>query len=82
MTDGGLDSLRRELAAAVRVMRPLSVVRLPADSGKLLADLYRDAEVLNVGSEGSALVVRARMDDAMAGRLRRAGATVSAGGRA
>jgi GTP-binding protein HflX len=79
VTDGGLDSLRRELAAAVRVMRPLSVVRLPADSGKLLADLYRDAEVLNVGSEGSAVVVRARMDDAMAGRLRRAGASVSAG---
>ena len=79
VTDGGLDSLRLELAAAVRVMRPLSVVRLPADSGKLLADLYRDAEVLNVGSEGSAVVVRARMDDALAGRLRRAGATVSAG---
>jgi GTPase len=79
VTDCGLDSLRRELAAAVRVMRPLSVVRLPADSGKLLADLYRDAEVLNVGTEGSAVVVRARMDDAMAGRLRRAGATVSAG---
>ena len=47
--------------------------------GRMLADLYRDAEVLNVGSEGSAVVVRARMDDAMAGRLRRAGASVSAG---
>ncbi len=79
VTDGGLDSLRRELATAVRALRPLSVVHLPADSGKLLADLYRDAEVLNVGSEGSAVVVRARMDDAMVGRLRRAGATVSAG---
>jgi GTP-binding protein HflX len=79
VTAGGFDSLRGELAAAVRALRPLSVVHLPADSGKLLADLYRDAEVLNVGSDGAAVVVRARMDDAMIGRLRRAGATVSAG---
>jgi len=79
VTPGGLDALRSELAGAVRALRPLSVVRLPADSGKLLADLYRDAEVLNVGSEGAAVVVRARMNDAMIGRLRRAGATVSAG---
>lgn len=76
ITEGGLEPLRAALAGALRALRPLASVRLPADSGKLLADLYREAEVLAVGSEGPDVVVRARLDAAFAGRLRRAGARV------
>jgi GTP-binding protein HflX len=79
VAEGGLEPLRQSLAAALHAGRPMATVRLPADSGKLLADLYRDAEVRTVGSEGAAVVVRARMDRALVGRLRRAGAAVTVG---
>lgn len=79
VSDGGLEPLRHALADALHAGRPLATVRLPADSGKLLADLYRDAEVRTVGSEGSAVVVRARLDRALVNRLRRAGAAVTVG---
>lgn len=79
VTEGGLEPIREQLAVALRAGRPMATVRLPPDSGKLLADLYRDAEVRTVGSEGAAVVVRARMDRALVGRLRRAGAAVTVG---
>jgi GTP-binding protein HflX len=75
----GLDAVRARLVSAVHAARPLAVVRLPADAGKLLAELYREAEVVAVGSDGPAVVVRARLDETVAGRLRRAGAVVSYG---
>jgi GTP-binding protein HflX len=75
----GLAGVRERLVSAVHAARPLAVVRLPADAGKLLAELYREAEVLGVGSDGPAVVVRVRLDETVAGRLRRAGAVVSYG---
>jgi GTPase len=79
VTEGGLAPVRESLAEAARAVRPLATVHLPPDSGRLLADLYRDADVVAVGSEGPTVVVRARLDDALVGRLRRAGATVRVG---
>ncbi len=76
---GGLEPLRERLVAAVHASRPLADVRLPPDAGRMLAELYREAEVVSVGSEGAAVVVRARVDQALAGRLRRGGAVVSFG---
>jgi len=77
VTDGGLEPLRQLLATARQALRPLVRIRLPNDSGRLLAELYREADVVSVGSEGPAVVVRARADDALLGRLRRAGAEVT-----
>ncbi len=74
--DGGLEPLRRALQAAVRARRPLSEIRLSPADGKLLASIHRDGEVLDQRAEGDRLVVRARVDDALAGRLRSAGAEV------
>ena len=47
----------------------------PSD-GKLLATIHRDGEVVDQRTDGDRLVVRARVDDALAGRLRSAGADV------
>ncbi len=77
-TEGGLEPLRRALQAALRQRRPVSEIRLPAADGKLLAAIHREGEVLEQRTEGELLVVRARVDDALAGKLRSAGAEVAA----
>ena len=48
----------------------------PAD-GKMLAEIHRGGEVLEQRMEGDQLLIEARVDDALAGRLRRAGADVT-----
>jgi GTPase len=77
LTDDGLEPLRRALLNAVRSARPVTEVRLPASAGKLLADLHRNGEVLDQSTDGEFLVLRARLDEATASRLRRDGAVVS-----
>jgi len=76
----GLDPLSRAMLAAARARTALSEVRLPLSDGKLLAEIHREAEVLEQYHEGDELVVRARLDDALASRLRRAGAEVVSAG--
>ncbi len=76
-TEGGLEPLRVLLAASRQTLRPLVRIRLAADAGRWLAELYRDAEVVSVGSEGAAVVVWARAGDALLGRLRHSGADVA-----
>ena len=75
-TDGGLEPLKRALIAAVRKQRPFVEVTLPAGDGRLLAELYRDGEVVDQKTDGDQLVLRARVDEVTAGRLRRGGADV------
>jgi GTP-binding protein HflX len=50
----------------------------PAD-GKLLAAIHREGEVIDQRMDGEVLLVEARVDEALAGRLRRAGAEVRNG---
>ena len=76
--EDGFDPLRRALQAAVRARRPMSEIRLSPSDGKLLAAIHRDGEVVDQRAEGDRLVVRARVDDVLAGRLRSAGAEVVA----
>jgi GTP-binding protein HflX len=71
---GGLEPLRVAVAEWTRTQRPLVRVDLPSGDGKLLAELHREAEVVAVRTEGDHVVVDARLDAALAGRLRRAGA--------
>jgi len=45
-------------------------------AGKLLAEIHRDTEVLDQVHDGDELILHARMDESVAGRLRKAGAAV------
>lgn len=76
VTEGGLEPLRRALITALRARRPLAEVRLAAGDGKMLADIHRNGEVVSQRTDGDQLVVTARLDDALLGRLRRDGAEV------
>jgi GTP-binding protein HflX len=79
VAEGGLEPLRRALAAAIRGRRPITRIRLSPADGKMLAEIHRDGEVLDQRMEGDRLLVEARVDEALVGRLRRAGAEVSNG---
>jgi hypothetical protein len=50
---------------------------LPVTNGRLLAEIHREAEVLDQSHEGEELILHARMDAALAGRLQSAGAIVT-----
>jgi GTP-binding protein HflX len=76
-TDAGLEPLRRALLAKAREDSQLAEIRMPAENGKLLAEIYRSAGVLDRRSDNGQLLIRARVDEELANRLRRAGATVS-----
>jgi len=78
--DGGLEPLRRALLSQTRALKPLAEIRLHAGEGKLLAEIHRLGEVVEQRTDGSELVVRARIDEALVGRLRRAGARVAGDG--
>jgi GTPase len=77
MVDGGLEPLRRALASAIRQRRPLAEIRMSPSDGKLLAEIHRDGEVLDQRMDGDRLLVKARVNDILVGRLRRAGAHVT-----
>lgn len=72
----GLEPLTRALLATARSRRPVTEIRLPLSDGKMLAEVHREAEVLEQTHEGDELVIHARLGEALAGRLRRAGAAV------
>jgi GTP-binding protein HflX len=74
--EAGLEPLRRALLAKTRALRPLSEIRLGVGEGRLLAEIYRLGEVVEQRTDGAELVLRARVDDALAGRLRHAGVRV------
>ena len=80
VTEHGLEPLSRALLTRARERRPLTEIRLPFSDGKLLAEIHREAEVLEQRHEGGELVLTARVEEALAGKLRRAGAAVKAAG--
>ncbi|MDQ2929883.1 MAG: GTPase HflX [Gemmatimonadota bacterium] len=77
VAEHGLEPLLRSLTTRVRTMRPVSEVRIPAGDGRLLAELHREGEVIDQRSEDAELVLHVRATDALIGRLKRGGATVS-----
>jgi len=72
----GTDPLKRALQAHMRVRRPLAEIHLSHADGKLLAEIHEYGEVLDQRTIGEHLVLRARVGEKLAGRLRRAGAIV------
>ena len=77
VADGGLEPLRRALMQSVRARRPLTDIELHASEGKLLAEIHRLGEVVEQRTDGERLLLRARVDGALAGRLRQAGARLN-----
>ena len=78
VAEGGLDPLKRALEAATRQRRPVAEIRVPIGDGKTLADIHQGGEVLAQKVDGNFLVLTARVDEKLAGRLKKAGATVTA----
>jgi GTP-binding protein HflX len=74
--DHGVDPLRRALQTHTRARRPLAEIHLSHSDGKLLAEIHEYGEVLDQRTIGDELVLRARVGERLAGRLRRAGALV------
>ncbi len=77
ITEGGLDPLRSALMVAARKGTEIAEIRFSAGDGRMLAEIHRGATVISQRTEDGQLVVRARLDKNIAGRLVRAGATVS-----
>lgn len=73
----GLAPLSKALLEAVRARRPVTEIRIRMADGKMLAKLHREAEVIDQDHDGDEIVIHARLSEALAGRLRQAGATVS-----
>ena len=74
--EDGTDPLKRALQAHIRARRPLAEIHLSHADGKLLAEIHEYGEVLDQRTIGEQLVLRARVGEKLAGRLRRAGAIV------
>ena len=74
--EGGLEPLRRALEAATRTRRPVAKIRVSLSDGRTLAEIHQSGEVLSQEVDGDSMVVTARVDDVLAGRLRKAGAIV------
>ncbi|MGH7636138.1 MAG: GTPase HflX [Gemmatimonadaceae bacterium] len=76
VAEHGIDPLKRALATHMRARRPLAEIHLSASDGKLLSEIHEYGEVLDQRTVGERLVLRARVGERLAGRLRRAGAVV------
>ena len=76
VTEDGLEPLKRALLSHARKRRPLTEIRLPLSDGKLLSVIHREAEVVEQKHQGDDIVITARVDSALAGRLANAGARV------
>ena len=70
----GLAPLRAALLATVLARTPVVDLRIPMENGRLLAQIYREAEVVERRSVGDSLVLRVRSTPEAIGRLTGAGA--------
>ena len=66
----GLEPLRELLRDEVRRRRTEVHISLPASQGALLAEIYREGEVVSREDGGSTIDLRARLPEAALGRLR------------
>jgi GTP-binding protein HflX len=77
-TPGGLESLRTVLHERMSARRPVVRMRIPASEGKLLAEIYRTAEIVSQTNdeETGDVTISARVEDGLRGRLEGAGLLV------
>jgi GTP-binding protein HflX len=72
----GVEALRDVLRSSAQALRPVAEVRVPLGDGKLLAELHRDAEVTGQHQVDGVVIVTARVQASLLGRLRREGVAV------
>jgi GTP-binding protein HflX len=77
--DGGVAELKAALRASAQALRPIAQIRVPVGDGKLLAGLHREAEVLEQVQTDGVVVVTARIEARLLGKLRRDGVEVVLG---
>jgi GTP-binding protein HflX len=77
--NGGVEHLRAALRVSAQALRPIAQIRVPVDNGKLLAVLHRDAEVMEQVQNNGVVVVTARIEARLLGKLRREGVEVELG---
>jgi GTP-binding protein HflX len=75
----GVDALRASLRTSAQALRPIAQIRVPVGDGKLRATLHRDAEVLGEVQTDGVVVVTARVEARLLGRLRQEGIEVLLG---
>jgi GTPase len=68
---GGVEPLRALLRERIRGVNPEVRISIPSAKGAILAEIYREGEVLDRTDEDATVVVRARLPAAALGRLRR-----------
>lgn len=73
---GGLEPLREMLLGKVQEMRPEVRITLSSTQGGMLAEIYRDGEVLEREDGGAEITLRARLPASTLGRLRSRGVKV------
>ncbi|HYX82100.1 MAG TPA: GTPase HflX [Gemmatimonadales bacterium] len=66
----GVEDLRAALRTSAQALRPIAEIRVPVSDGKLLATLHRDAEVLNQVQQNGVVVLTARIEARLLGKLR------------
>jgi GTP-binding protein HflX len=66
----GLDVFLRVLADRMRSISVVTELRIPYDRGDVLASVHREGEVVSTEESDVGYVVRARLSEASAGRLR------------
>ncbi|HET8712384.1 MAG TPA: GTPase HflX [Gemmatimonadales bacterium] len=75
----GIEDLRRGLRTSAQALRPVAEIRVPVADGKLLATLHRDAEILHQEQTNGVVLLRARIEARLLGRLRQQGVEVVLG---
>ena len=75
----GIDDLRRALRTSAQALRPIAEIKVPISDGKLLAALHRDAEVMQQQQTDGVVVVTARIEARLLGKLRQRGVEVVLG---
>jgi len=76
----GVAGLRAALRTSAQALRPVAQIRIPVGDGKLRATLHRDAEVMGEVQTDGVVVVTARVEARLLGRLRQEGIEVLLGG--
>ena len=66
----GLVSLQGQLLALQQASRPIEEFRVPAADGRTIAELYRSGEVVEQRTDEDVIVVRVRVSQETAGRIR------------
>jgi GTP-binding protein HflX len=75
----GVAGLRAALQRVAQALRPVVHVRVPLGDGRLLAELHRESQVLGQQQTVGVVVVTARVEPRLLGRLRQGGIDVEVG---